>query len=267
MKGNGIQTSIDKREGFTLIELLVVIAIIAILAAMLLPALASAKKKATRTACLNNNKQLCLAEQMYVNDNNDFFPWPDWANDAAAPAGWLYKTLPPQYSHAVYNLNPAKFDNDRLKAIEGGLYYQYIPNAGVFRCPLDLPGNFSAFWSRGNQLSSYCMNGAAAFFPTPANNGIYSYKTAKITQIWTSEAYLMWEPAFTNSSVWGDGSSYPTPAEGLNAVHETGAIVGEIGGAVKWVKFIDFQNEENNPPAGVSGKGLCWWNPKTIDGH
>lgn len=83
----------SKIQGFTLIELLVVIAIIAILAAMLLPALAKAKEKAKTSTCINNNKQISLAMMMYVGDNSDFLPVLNDGRFGAYGTNWWFNIL------------------------------------------------------------------------------------------------------------------------------------------------------------------------------
>jgi prepilin-type N-terminal cleavage/methylation domain-containing protein/prepilin-type processing-associated H-X9-DG protein len=129
--------SSPSRRGFTLIELLVVIAIIAILAAMLLPALASAKKKAQAISCLSNYKQLTLAWHMYAGDFADTLAFNGDRNATGVQTtpSWVYSSQSSylNWITSAYNTNVQFMINDQLSSMG-----DYIAKSvGIFHCPGD----------------------------------------------------------------------------------------------------------------------------------
>jgi prepilin-type N-terminal cleavage/methylation domain-containing protein len=144
-------TSCPKRKGkggFTLIELLVVIAIIAILAALLLPALGRAKQKALAVQCMNNNRQMMLAWKYYCDEFNDKVP------SAYQRAGdwWPVGSMSVPQNPTADGANPFNWDQDQT--IKKSTLWPYCANnAGIWRCPAD--NKFPCAVASGPKAGSY----------------------------------------------------------------------------------------------------------------
>jgi prepilin-type N-terminal cleavage/methylation domain-containing protein len=254
--------SLGQKCAFTLIELLVVIAIIAILAAMLLPALSQAKNRAQETTDLNNNRQLMLGMTMYATDQNDILPGCGWGTDSDS---WAHAKNLPIYNGATTPLTFNMQQSNQVNFARVGELYPYIKTEKILLCPADKPD--SKFYQRNILFSSYVWNGAICGYGHLAGkDGVAGHGSYKITQF-PSQSIIQWEADEQTPFYFNDVSSYPD--EGISGRHGKGATVGLVSGSTEKLKLVQYYTDKYAGSQGSRGANInpaalpnqIWCNP------
>ncbi|HMD55765.1 MAG TPA: prepilin-type N-terminal cleavage/methylation domain-containing protein, partial [Phycisphaerae bacterium] len=254
----------SRLRGFTLIELLVVIAIIAILAAMLLPALTKAKQKAQAIGCMNNGKQLMLAWIMYANDNNDLlapndFPYLTAYATAQPPTpsqmkNWVVGTMaqPSDAQDRPFVLHEVSELLDPNTVLSS-----YLPSRNIYHCPADIYIDPSY---NGVHVRSYSMNSAVGtLYYTPKTSPAPGISVGSPTQGgWlTGAAYNASQTAWLT---YGKLSSFtrPGPANTWVTMDENsysindGSLAIAADAAPGNTYLVDWPSGNHNESAGMS---------------
>jgi prepilin-type N-terminal cleavage/methylation domain-containing protein len=166
------------RRAFTLIELLVVISIIAILAALLLPALSGAKAKAMQTQCISNQHQIGLALNMYCSDNKESYPAQlDWPADGGKDGEYLMFVAATNRPLNQYTKNINVFSCPADKG--DSLNYGALPTSPSSNCFMVYGNSYMIEWADpNNEVDPNCPQAKMGFgvrSVTAATSGPYSY--------------------------------------------------------------------------------------------
>ncbi|HEY3863449.1 MAG TPA: prepilin-type N-terminal cleavage/methylation domain-containing protein [Verrucomicrobiae bacterium] len=243
------------RRGFTLIELLVVIAIIAILAALLLPSLASAKKQSQLTKCRSNLRQLQYGWIMYAGDNTDTIPQ-NLASDGPGFAGSpTDPNAQPGQKNASWVLGDISASTESTNAafLAHGLIYPYVNSAGVYKCPADVKtGSGNAPTVRSYSMNAW-MNGVPAW---PVSIPCVDFlKLSRITRIPTVMALVFIEenPDTINDGYWAQ--DLDNRAQWIDSpahYHNNGCGLSFLDGHSEFRTWTDM-NVLNGADGGASG--------------
>ncbi|MBN2507332.1 MAG: DUF1559 domain-containing protein [Verrucomicrobia bacterium] len=252
--GPGRAGGAEGLRAFTLIELLVVVAIIAILAGLLLPALANAKERGRRAACLNNIRQFLLAAHLYADDHDQWLP--SGASDSTTPNG---------------------FEDDSVPVLSGLTRTQMMTYAGTYRvlgCPnLSAPFNTEEGWCEQGYgyVIGYNYLGGHRNTPWPVLPGGEPWhspqKTAGTTNCSPTSPLVTdmndWSPGYgrtiaphgRHGPVQAGGGDSDTGGVSSMAVGAVGGNVGRLDGSVEWLTVDEMKLRRGSQKWAEDG---CW---------
>ncbi len=232
-------------SAFTLVELLVVIAMITILAAMLLPALASGKQRAKRIQCLNNQRQMAMTWVLYAGDNNDWLASNGQCNpESTANKLWVQGA----FVHTGANTNV-----DFMLNPQYALFANYIKSGATYLCPTDrdtVKVNNITY----PKLRSYALNAYMGWTGTWDSRMSPSYA---VFQRYNRISAKMPQGIFLFMDVQPDSICWPYFGVEMQtdvffnfpgASHSRGTIISYSDGHVDWHRWLDARTINANSP-------------------